>query len=151
MKLSLFLLSALLILVISCNKDKLTTIPQVTVKSISPSTVFSGDIITMKGKYTDKEGDIDTILVVYKWYNGATVVRKDTFRYPFSSLNVPAKTQDADMDVTFEYNTNNRPDLKFLPGVSPRDTTATLGLILKDKAGNRSNYSESNQIRLKKP
>ena len=151
MKLSLFLISALLILVISCNKDKLTTIPQVTVKSISPSTVYSGDIITMKAKYTDKEGDIDTIFVVYKWYNGAAVVRKDTFRYPFSSLNVPAKTQDADMDVTFEYNTNNHPDLRFLPGVSPRDTTATLGLILKDKAGNRSNYSESNQIRLKKP
>ena len=151
MKTSLLLLSALLVIVISCNKDKFTTIPQVTVKSISPSTVFSGDIITMKSKYTDKEGDLDSVLIVYKWYNGAIVIPKDTFRYSFASLHVPAKTQEADMDVTFEYNTNNNPDLRFLPGVSPKDTTATLGLILKDKAGNRSNYSESEKIRLKKP
>ena len=121
-----------------------------TVKSITPSVVFSGDIITMKGKYTDLEGDIDTVLVVYKWYNGAAVVKKDTFRYAFSTLDVPVKTQEADMNVTFEYNTNNRPDLRFLQGVG-KDTTATLGLILKDKGSHRSNYSESNQIRLKKP
>jgi hypothetical protein len=104
----------------------------------------------MKSKYTDKEGDLDTILVVYKWYNGATVVKKDTFRYSFEALHVPAKTDEADMNVTFEYNTNNNPDLRFLQGVV-KDTTATLGLILKDKAGNRSLYSESKQIRLKKP
>ena len=148
MKLSLFLLSALLVLVIACNKDKFTTEPKVTVKSISPSVVFSGDIILMKAKYTDLEGDIDTVLVVYKWYNGATVVKNDTFRYAFSTLGVPVKTQEADMNVSFEYNTTNNPP--FLPGVS-NDTTATLGLILKDKGSHRSNYSESNQIRLKKP
>jgi hypothetical protein len=150
MKTSLLLPAALLVIIISCSKDKFTTIPQVTVKSISPTTVFKGDVITMKAKYTDKEGDIDTVFVIYKWYNGATVVKKDTFKYPFSTLNVPAKTQEADMEVTFEYHTNNNPDLRFLPGV-PRDTTATLGLILKDKAANKSIYSESKPIRLIKP
>ena len=150
MKLSLLLLSALIVLVIACGKDKFTTEPKVTVRSISPSDVFSGDIILMKSKYSDLEGDLDTVLVVYKWYNGATVVRNDTFRYAFSTLGVPVKTQEADLNVTFEYNTNNNPDLRFLPGVS-KDTTATLGLILKDKKANRSNYSESKQIRLKKP
>ena len=150
MKFSLFLLSALVFIVIACTKDKFTTEPQVSIKSISPSVVFSGDIITMKGKYTDLEGDIDTVLVVYKWYNGAAVVKKDTFRYPFSSLDVPPKTQQADMNVVFEYNTNNHPELRILQGVS-KDTTASFGLILKDKGSHRSNYSESNQIRLKKP
>jgi hypothetical protein len=150
MKFSLFILSALLLIIISCTKDKFTTEPQVTVKSISPSVVFSGNVLTMKGKYTDLEGDIDSVLVVYKWYNGAVAVKKDTFRYLFSSLGVPAKTQQADINVTFEYNTNNNPDLRFLPGVS-KDTTATLGLILKDKDSHKSNYSESSQIRLKKP
>ncbi|HEY6063138.1 MAG TPA: hypothetical protein VIV35_05990 [Chitinophagaceae bacterium] len=148
MKSSLFALFALVIIAFACTKDKFTTEPVVTVKSISPSVVFSGDIITMKGKYTDLEGDIDSILVVYKWYNGATVVLKDTFRYSFAPLDVPPKTQEADINVTFTYvNTTNPP---YLPGV-PKDTTATLGLILKDKASHRSNYSESNQIRLKKP
>lgn len=150
MRSSLFVLFVLVVIAFACTKDKFTTEPQVTIKSISPAVVFSGDIIVMKGKYTDLEGDIDTILVVYKWYNGATVVRNDTFRYPFSPLDVPPKTQEADMNVTFEYNTNNNPDLRFLPGVS-KDTTASLGLILKDKASHRSNYSESDKIRLKKP
>ena len=145
MKLSLFLLSVLVVIAIACNKDKFTTEPQVTVKSISPSEVSSGDIITMKSKYTDLEGDIDTVLVVYKWYNGATVTKSDTFRYEFSTLGVPVKTQEADLNVTFTYNITNPP---YLPGVS-QDTTATLGLILKDKDAHRSNYSESKQIRLK--
>ena len=148
-KLSL-LPALLLVFILSCNKDKFKTEPQVEVKSISPGTVFNGDVINMKGKYTDDEGDLDSIFVVYKWYNGVAVVKADTFRYTFASLNLPVKTRQADIEVTFEYNTNNQ-NLRTLPGVSIRDTTATLGLILKDKAGHRSNYDESGKIRLKKP
>lgn len=148
MRSSLFVLFALVVIAFACTKDKFTTEPQVSVKSISPSVVFNGDIITMKGKYTDLEGDIDTVLVVYKWYDGATVVKNDTFRYPFSPLDVPPKTQEADINVTFAYNNTNNPP--YLPGVS-KDTTASLGLILKDKSSHRSNYSESDKIRLKKP
>jgi hypothetical protein len=139
------------LIVLACNKDKFTTIPQVDIKSISPGTVNNGDVIDLKGKFTDQEGDVDSVLVVYKWYNGTTVVRKDTFRYSLEALGVPLKTRQADITVNFEYNTSNNPDLVTLPGVSIRDTTATFGLILKDKDKNRSEYKESDQIRLKKP
>lgn len=146
----LFLLFSV-ITVLACNKDKFTTVPQVELKSISPETVFNGDIISLEGKYTDQEGDLDSILIVYKWYNNTTVVRKDTFRYAFDALGIPTNTRQAEIDVTFEYNTNNYPDLVPLPGVSIKDTTASLGLILKDKEANRSEYKESDKIRLKKP
>lgn len=149
MKLILSVTTICLVFFLACNKDKFTTAPQITIKSIAPKTVSSGDIISLKGKYTDAEGDIDTVFIVYKWYNGATIVRNDTFKYPFSTLNVPDKTREADINVILEYNTNNT-GLAFLPGV-PRDTTATLGLMLKDKAANKSNYAESDPIRLKKP
>jgi hypothetical protein len=66
-------------------------------------------------------------------------------------LNLPSKLREADMNVVFEYNTNNNPDLVPLPGVSLRDTSATFGLVLIDKAKHRSNYAESEKIRLKKP
>lgn len=135
----------------ACNKDKFKTEPQVKIKSISPSTVFNGDVITIKGDYTDDEGDLDSVLIVYKWYNGATEIPIDTLRYTFARLNLPAKTRQADLQINFEYNTNNIPDMVPLPGVSLRDTTATFGLVLKDKAGQRSNYSESDKIRLKRP
>ncbi len=144
-----FVIAACVIILAACNKDKFTTTPQVEIKSISPGTVFSGDIITVKGKYTDKEGNLDSVLIVYKWYNNTIVTRKDTFRYSFDALKLPPKTTDADIDLVFEYNTFNT-DLAKLSGVA-KDTTATLGIILKDKESLRSNYSESSPIRLKKP
>ncbi len=147
-----FVLPLLLaILIVACSKDKFKTEPQVTIKSITPSTVFSGDVITIKGDYTDDEGDVDSVLIVYKWYNGATEIPVDTLRYTFARLNLPAKTRQADLRIDFEYNTNNIPDMVPLSGVSLRDTTASFGLVLKDKKGQRSNYSQSEKIRLKRP
>lgn len=151
MKQRLLLILVLILTVLACNKDKFTTEPKVTVKSISPGTVNNGDIITLRSNYTDDEGDLDSVYVVYKWYNGTAIVRNDTFRYAFSMLNLPTKLREADMNVVFEYNTNNNPDLVPLPGVSLRDTSATFGLVLIDKAKHRSNYAESEKIRLKKP
>lgn len=137
-------------ILVACNKDKFTTIPQVTIKSISPTTVSNGDIIDLKGTFTDDEGDVDSAFIVYKWYNGTAVVRNDTFRYTVAGLGIPVKTRQADYTISFEYNTSNNPDLVKLPGVSVRDTTATFGLILLDKKKNRSEYKESEKIRLKK-
>jgi hypothetical protein len=150
MKYCLFLFSAFLVIATACNKDKFTTIPQVEIKSISPKTVVNGAILELKGKFTDQEGDVDSALIVYKWYNGTAVVRKDTFRYSFSALKLPTQTREGDLIINFEYNTNNS-GFVTLPAVSLRDTTATLGVVIKDKAANRSDYKESEQIRLKKP
>ncbi len=144
------LLITLVMVAVSCNKDKFTTIPQVDIKSISPETVFSGNVISMRGKFTDQEGDLDSIILVYKWYNGTTAVKNDTLRYTTTSLNVPNKTREAEFSVDFEYNTANT-GLLTLPGVSVRDTTAALGMIMVDKEKNRSEYKESDPIRLKKP
>ncbi len=147
-----FLLAAtVLFMATACNKDKFKTEPQVEIKSISPGTVSSGDIISLKGKYTDDEGDLDSILLVYKWFNNTTVVRKDTFRFNFANLGLPDKVRDADIQVLLEYNTQNQANMVSLAGVSLRDTTASFGMLLIDKAGHRSNYDESGKIRLKKP
>ena len=150
MKVILSLLILFALAVAGCNKDKFTTAPQVKIKSISPHTVENGNLISLEGRYTDQEGDLDTFLIVYKWYNGAIAVKNDTFRYAIGNLGLPAKTKQADFSVDFQYNTIN-PGYITLPGVSVRDTTATLGLILVDKKNNRSDYAESDQIRLKKP
>lgn len=149
MKLHHVIIAVSVIVLAACSKDKFTSAPQVDIKSISPETVFSGNIINVNAKYTDKEGNVDSVLVVYKWYNDVIVTRADTLRFSFDALKVPPKTTEADINLTFEYNLNNT-GLVILSGVS-KDTTATLGLILKDKDLLRSNYSESSRIRLKKP
>lgn len=146
-----FILTVSGLLMAGCNKEKYTTVPQVSIESITPSVVSSGNVIELTGKYTDLEGDVDSALIVYKWYNGTTAVRKDTFRFGFGQLGVPAGVQRAELLLQFEYNTNNSPNLTKLPGVSQRDTTAAFGLLLIDKLKNRSNYAESSTIRLKKP
>jgi hypothetical protein len=151
MKVFSFLLVLLVVGVASCDKDKFETVPQLNINSISPNTVNNGDIIQMKGDFTDQEGDIDSAIIVYKWYNGpVTILPLDTLRYSFASLDLPENLKEAEIIIAFEYNTSNSPFHISLGGVE-RDTTATFGLILIDKEGNRSEYKESDQVRLIKP
>ncbi|HPG12561.1 MAG TPA: hypothetical protein PLU37_13600 [Chitinophagaceae bacterium] len=150
MKLIQSLLITLLVVAVSCNKDKFTTTPQVKIKSISPGTVVSGAIITIEGKYTDQVGDVDTALIIRKYFNGTTETLVDTFeRVPFSGLGLPAKTRQADFEILYEYNTQNT-GLRIFSGVA-KDTTAAIGIVFIDMKGNRSDYQETDKIRLIKP
>jgi hypothetical protein len=151
MKITYSLLILLAVVVVSCNKDKFTTIPQVTINSIQPNIVVSGNVLTLKGEFTDQEGDLDSALVVYKWYNGTTAVLHDTIiRQTFEDFDLPAKTRQGEYRIDFEYNTNNT-GLRILTAPNVRDTSGGLGVIFIDKAGNRSEYKESSLIRFKKP
>jgi hypothetical protein len=147
----LLILTFLILATVACSKDKFTSEPQVTVKSLQPSIVTNGSVIRLLASFTDEEGDVDSVYIVYKWYNGNTPTLIDTLmRFPTARLGIPAQLRKSDIAVEFEYNTYNQQSLLTLPGVS-RDTSATLGLILIDKTRKRSNYSESTKIRLKKP
>jgi len=152
----LFLLT--LVVFFSCKKDKFTTEPQVTVKSISPDEVRQGTnggftIITLDAKYTDDDGDVDSVLIITKYYDADTATYVDTsFRSSLGGLGLPPKTRQGDMTIQFEYNTNNSQGAYVgFPNVVSKDTTATLGLVLIDAANHRSNYSESSKIRLIAP
>jgi hypothetical protein len=147
MKIGLRILLPALIFLAACTKNKFTTEPQVTVISVSPGEVNLGNILSIDARFTDKEGDLDSALVVYKWYDGDLVTFSDTLYYPFDGLGMPKKTPQGEITVQFEYGTNNTSYLPF-PSVS-KDTTSTFGLILLDKGKHRSKYSESGKIRLK--
>ena len=141
----------LLSVLFACSKDKFTSEPKVEIRSIQPATVYNGNVIRLLGSYTDEEGDIDSVYIVYKWFNSSTATRIDTLmRFPTGRLGIPAQLRKSDIAVEFEYNTYNQTNMLTLPGVT-RDTTASFGLILIDKTRKRSNYVESNKIRLKKP
>ncbi|MER3497282.1 MAG: hypothetical protein C4308_00910 [Chitinophagaceae bacterium] len=138
------------LVVVACSKDKFTTKPQVEVRSVSPNPVLSGNLITIKAHFTDDEGDLDSVLVIYKWYNGNTVTKADTLgRYGESILQLPKKIREADIFLRYSYNNFNSNTIAL--SAVPKDTTATFGLILIDKKKNRSDYSESEKISIKKP
>ena len=151
MKLKLVFLGALItILFLSCEKDKFTTIPQIKVKSISPGTVDIGNIINMETEFTDEEGDLDSVYIVMKWFDGAVPNRVfDTIRYSFASYNLPAKTREGDIFVKFSYGQQIQGYTQLTPSPAPLyDTTASFGILVVDKARNRSEYKESDKIRL---
>ena len=139
----------LLLVFAACGKDKFTTEPQVKIKDIAPDPVFNGDIIKINATFTDEEGDLDSVLVVYKWYNGTTPSRIDTFRNTLKDLNIPPKTRDADLIVQYAYGKIITDYVTI--GAVAKDTTASFGLLLVDKMNQRSSYEESDKIRLKKP
>ena len=153
MKTNLVLVGALVsLLLVACEKDKFTTIPQVNVKSISPGTVNQGDIISMQARFTDEEGDLDSVYVVLKWYAGNTVTRVfDTLDYAFDNYSLPEKTRDGDVFVKFAYGVIGTGFTPLQGSPVTKDTTAALGIVLIDKAKNRSEYQESDKIRLIKP
>jgi hypothetical protein len=145
------LLFLLTLFAVSCSKDKFTSEPKVEVRSIEPAIVIRGNIIRVLARYTDEEGDVDSVYIVYKWFNGNNATRVDTLmRFPTNRLGIPSALRESDIAVEFEYNTYNQTNMLTLPGVT-RDTTAAFGLLLIDKTRKRSNYSESNKIRLKRP
>lgn len=154
MKYTLLLLAVIAIVIVSCEKDKFTTAPQIEITKISPSNVFKGDVIEIEGEFTDDEGDLDSALIVYKYYNQAGAVTRifDTIRnYTITSVNLPENTRQGDIIISFDYgeDVSSNPDLSGTP-VTGRDTLVTFGILLKDKQGNRSNYSESEKIWFKK-
>lgn len=88
MKLSLLVLSVLVVVAIACNKDKFLTKPTISVKSIN------GDYIPLNGTFiitldcTDKEGDVqDSVIIIKKRLNSRVVAtNRDTLRYKFPSF-----------------------------------------------------------------
>lgn len=133
----------------ACNKDKFTTTPQIKIKSVTPETVSQGSVIEMRGQFTDEEGDIDSVFVVYKWYDGATAsIVFDTIKYSMDILDLPKNTREGDLLLTFAYGIQIDGVTQLTPTPSIRDTSATFGIILKDREANRSDYAESPKMRL---
>ena len=144
-------LVALVSFFIACNKDKYTTEPQVKFKEISPDVVNRGNIVKFTCSFTDEEGDVDSIYIVQKWYTGSgTVTFIDTLKNNrYESTTAPI-SRSGDISVMGEYLTQNSGYKPYPWAATNRDTIATLGLLLIDKAGNRSNYAESDKIVLKR-
>jgi hypothetical protein len=133
----------------ACNKDKFTTTPQVKIKTVSPKTVRQGDVIEIRGQFTDEEGDLDSVFIVYKWYDGATAtIIFDTIKNSIAGLGLPKSTREGDILITFAYGIQIDGISQLTPTPSIRDTSATFGIVLKDKEANRSDYAESEKLRL---
>lgn len=149
MRYPLILISAIAVFYFTaCGKDKFTTEPQVKAKSVKPGVVFKGEIITFTSSFTDDEGDIqDTVIIVYKRFDGATVLTADTIHRNVLPNEIP-KARQGEIIVQIAYG-ELIPFTLFINQESV-DREVSFGIIIRDKDGHRSNYSESDRITLKK-
>ncbi|HEX7844728.1 MAG TPA: hypothetical protein VF476_02945 [Chitinophagaceae bacterium] len=158
MKTKLVLFTALFALFfIACKKDKFTTKPQINVKSISPGEVVQGDIISIQAKFTDEEGDLDSVYVIMKYYDGnvgappkVSGTPIDTLRSAVDAFKIPPNTRDGDIFIKFSYGRNIQGYTQLQLSPVTKDTTAAFGIVVIDKAKNRSEYNETGKIRLLK-
>jgi hypothetical protein len=128
---------------LSCNKDKFTSAPQITFKSLAPNTWWSDtiDLTQTLGprltvKLTDAEGDLgfnsgDTAFFYVKNLTIPTA-ELDSFIFP-DLTSARHKNMDVEVEVllTNALTTSNQP--------SPYTDTLFYEVYVKDFAGNKSN------------
>jgi len=138
---SILSILAFSILILSCERDKFQTKPQITVKSVSDKLIpFNGSLdVTLE--FTDKEGDVnDSIFVIRQRVN-----RRGPLVRPASPYKIPAfpNTTKGEFVISLEYN------LGLTFGISPiriigsnparnEPDTMNIKFIAKDQAGNKS-------------
>ncbi len=136
------LLAAISLLIISCNKNKFTTAPQLEYKSVNTTELNKGQIIVFKLSFTDGDGDLQDSLFVEKIEPTCTSSYfKQKYRLPI----FPAtKNTEGDFEVSFGYGVSNYPLIK-APQCN-RNDTCYFRFMLKDKAQNTSDTVQSETI-----
>jgi hypothetical protein len=143
----------LAISIVSCTKSKFKTQPQVQNISLSPNSVYYGQIFKLKATVTDKEGDAtDSVYLVEKWYSipANFLLKIDTIPYTTADFGVPNNDQ-YEFEADFDFGQNNVPGTIYAySDDNSVDRNFSVGIIIRDKAGHKSDYVESNKIILQK-
>jgi len=144
MKIRIGLALIIVLGMISCDKGKFETVPQLTLKSRSPEKepVEVNDPLRLNIEYTDKEGDVsDTVFIVRQRLNV-----RGPLLLPPSPYDIPEfpHTDKGEFEITLLYQRdlifNITPPIR-IPGTNPakyETDTLRLKIVAKDKAGNKS-------------
>lgn len=126
---------------ISCDKDKFETIPQLEYKSRSTDIVGVNETLRLNIEFRDKEGDVsDSVLIVRQRLN-----KRGAVQLPASPWRIPdfPKTDKGEFELVLEYQGHLITGLTAIRVVGsnpPRNEIDTLRLkiVARDKGGNKS-------------
>ena len=123
---------------ISCDKNKYTTKPQITIKSVSPDEMTRDHILSIVLEFTDKEGDItDSMYFVKQILNEN---QKGTFQeFLISRIKLPIypKAIQGEMEIRLARKIGFGVPLMGDPLTAQNDTVL-FHMAVKDAAGNWS-------------
>lgn len=143
-----FLLCLILVVIVSCDKDKFETVPQISIKSTTGLQIPASGALKVTLEVTDKEGDVDDSLYIFRErLNQRGVSRR---LLPYKIPEFPDKPS-VEVEIVLDYATELTLALSALnvPGaVPPKREIDTLRLkfIVKDKEGNWSDTAVLNDI-----
>ena len=135
----------------ACSKDKFKTVPQVEIKSFGPEQVTKGQLIRLVATVTDKEGDLQDSVIFYRknfTLSGILLSTDSAIRANLKDLGVP-KRQEIDVQLEMIYGESSQ-DYPTQNGNNSVDRKLAVGVYIKDRAGNRSEYVQSDTIILKR-
>lgn len=130
-----------LLLLGSCEKDKFTTNPQLTYKSVNNKVLTRGQLLQFKLGFTDKEGDADSIFIKKITPQCGLTIFADSASLP-DDFKVTKQTS-GDLLISYGYAVSG-----FRPIGDPQcsfNDTCTFRFVLQDKEKHKSDtvYSES--------
>ena len=149
MKFTLIVLTAFVVVMIACNKDKFLTKPTIKIKSLNTEFIPLNGSLIITLECTDKEGDVqDSVIIIKRRLNKRVVTTlRDTLRYRFPVFpNSPRTEVIATLDYQTILSAQSPPNI---PGTSPPQKeldTLILKLAVRDKAGHTSDTITTNRI-----
>jgi len=150
MKTKLLILLAIPAMFYGCTKSTYTSKPQISVKSISGTTLGAGSLLLFQIQFTDAEGDIQDTL----WVQKISRTCPTTAGAQFISRNkvpdfTPTPNLKGILEIGYAYNANI-PGYQTMSGCGTKNDTAYFRFWLKDKANNVSDTLVSENIVLLK-
>jgi hypothetical protein len=137
MKTILVLLSGVLVIFLACDKDKFESKPTLEVKSVKSKNLDLGDNFSATLGFTDKEGDVDSVLYIIR--ERTNVKGKRTVADDYLMPEFP-NTSKGDIQVTLSYALQLTQGFTAipLPGNQKQADTMNIKFVLKDRAKNLS-------------
>lgn len=137
---------AIVLLIVSCSKDKFTTAPQLKYLSVNDKTISGNETLTFKLDLTDKEGDFTSLLGVQRVEPGCPNSDfMDTLKFTIPQDFIKTKGTHGEVVVSLDRNDRGS-NACFLPGGAVKPDTATFKFWTRDKAGHVSDTAVSEQI-----
>ncbi|MBC7948040.1 MAG: hypothetical protein H7Y42_09200 [Chitinophagaceae bacterium] len=137
---------AFVLILVGCEKDKFTTIPKLTYKSVNSKNISGTQTLEMKLDLTDKEGDFTTFLAIRKTVKGCPTSNfTDSTLFAIPNDFLGSKENEGELVITLD-KIRRGSNSCFIPGGGVRADTTVFSFWTRDKAGNVSDTAYSDEI-----
>jgi hypothetical protein len=137
---------AIVFVLVSCEKDKFTTVPQLRYKSSNTREISGTQTLEMRLELTDKEADFSSFMAIRKTVKGCVTSNftdSSLFFIPEDFIN--SKQTKGELVITLDQ-VRRGSNSCFLPGGLVRPDTTVFSFWTRDKAGNVSDTAYSDEI-----